>query len=400
MRITVPVPTGVSARETHRLMGRGISSFALLLLLQASGAISAQSGWAAPWWDIAFLWLFLAGLAAFIISSIRGRGLLWTSSGLSLLVLAGLMLWPVAVPSTVPEDIGTPWLWAMINVGAAWSAFAFGTVTGCVYTVGIGCVFAVVRTLPQSGSAPLSTAVQDAAFATVLGVIICLTIGIMRQAAERVDTAADDAINSYREAAAETALRNERTRVDGLLHDSVMTALLTAARSGSKPERQSSAQLAASALARLIDHGNEHSDAAPATVSELAARIRFTVQDGGGTPAVYVAGEAPANLLLPGNVVRALFEASTEAVANSVRHSLSTRCDVRVTGHQSNGTVHVAVSIKDNGEGFRPELVSDRRLGIKVSIVGRLRTIGGTADIASHPGKGTEVSLGWTGAAQ
>lgn len=396
MKLMVPVPSGISAKETHRLMGRGISAFSLLLVLQASGSIATQAGFAAPWWDAAFLWLFLGALLCFMAAAVRGRGLLWTSAFLAFLVLAGLVLWPMAVPPEVPADIGTPWLWAMINVGAAWSAFAFGTVTGCLYTVVIGGVFAAIRTLPQGGSASLAIAIQDASFATVLGVIICLTIGIMRQAAERVDTAADEAIDRYREGAAETALSNERTRVDGLLHDSVMSALLTAARSGSNAERSSSAKLAGSALLRLAEHGSDHAEAPTATVRELAARIRFTVQ-GSSSPAVSVNCEAPAHLVVPGHVVRAFFEASAEAVSNAVRHSCATRCDVRVTGQEHDGAAKVSVTIKDNGIGFRPELVSDRRLGIKVSIVGRMRTIGGTADLRSQPGRGTEVALSWSG---
>ncbi|WP_083773618.1 sensor histidine kinase [Paenarthrobacter aurescens] len=399
MSLMVPIPNGVSAKETHKLMGRGIAAFALLLLLQVSGSIVTQSGLAAPWWNAMFLWLLLTGIGCFSVASIRGRGLRWTSSILSLLVLAGLLLWPAAVPTTVPVDIGTPWLWAMINVGAAWSAFAFGTLPGCVYTVVIGSVFAVVRTLPQSGSASPSTAIQDASFSTVLGIIICLTIGILRQASERVDTAAENAINRYREAAAETALSNERTRVDGLLHDSVMSALLTASRSGSSLERLSSAELARSALARLGEHEIKQTDATTVSVSELASRIRFTVQDDGDTPTVTVTGEGSTSLLLSGQVVRALFEASTEAVANAVRHSNATRCEVRVLGQDPKGIARVVVSVKDNGDGFRQELVSDRRLGIKVSIIGRMRTIGGTADISSHPGKGTEVILTWAGEA-
>ena len=313
MKIWVTAPTSVSARETHRLMGRGISAFALLLLLQASGNISRQSVLAAQWWDILFLWVFLAVLGVFIVGSIRGRGLTWTSAVLAALVLCGLVLWPAAVPATVPADIGTPWLWAMINVGAVWSAFAFGTAVGCCYTIAVGVVFAVVRTMPQSGSAPFAIAVEDASFATVLGVIICLTIGILRHAAAKVDAAADGAIAQYRDAAAETALSNERLRMDGLLHDSVMTALLTAAQSGSARERESSAELAGSAIARLDEQGRSRVELAPASVVELAARIRFTVTDG-HTPVVRIHSDAPAGLRLPGPVLRAVFEASTEAV--------------------------------------------------------------------------------------
>lgn len=390
---------GVSALDTHRLMGRGIAAFALLLLLQASGSVISQAPSAADWWNVLFLWLFLALVAAFVAASVRGLGLAVIANALAVLVLAGLALWPLAVPATVPESLGTPWLWAMINVGAAWWAFGSGARAGCLYALVIGAVFIGVRTTPQGGSAPLQVALEDALFATVLGLIICVTIGILRRAAALADGAADLAIHQYREAAAATALSHERLRLDGLLHDSVMTALLTAAHAGSPEERSASARLAGSALGRLEQQGTDTSEAAPAALTEIAARIRFTVDGGIEHPTVTVTCESPEHLVLPAHVVRAVFEATTEAVQNSTRHSGASRCEVRLTGHRAGETTRVNVSIKDNGTGFDPALVSDRRLGIRVSIVGRMEAAGGSAAIHSAPRAGTDVRLAWQGAA-
>ncbi|MFF1254760.1 sensor histidine kinase [Pseudarthrobacter sp. NPDC058329] len=393
-----PALDGVSALATHRLMGRGVAAFAALLLLHATGSIMGQTPHVANWWNFPFLWLFLALVAAFAGASVRGRGLVWIARALALLVLAGLALWTLAVPATIPEGFGTPWMWAMINVGAAWCAYGAGTRIGCTYTVAVGAVFFAVRTTPQGGSASSLVALEDALFATVLGLIICVTIGILRRAAERADTAAENAIDRYREAAAQTALGNERLRLDGLLHDSVMTALLTAAHAGSAEERAASANLAASALDRLEQQGTT-SEAAPATLTEIAARIRFTVAGATEGPVIHVVCDAAENLLLPGAAVRAIFEAATEAVRNAVRHSEAARCEVRLTGHRTGNQAKVSVSIKDNGRGFDPALVSDRRLGIKVCIVGRMQAADGSAAIHSSHRSGAEVRLDWEGVA-
>lgn len=388
---------GVSALDTHRLMGRGIAAFALLLLLQANGSVIGQTPYAANWWNVLFLWLFLALVAAFVVASLKGRGLTVIADALAVLVLAGLVLWPMAVPPTVSGDFGTPWLWAMINVGAAWCAYGAGARAGCLYALVIGAVFVGVRATPQGGSASLQVALEDALFATVLGLIICVTIGILRRAAARADTAADLAIDQYRGAAAATALSNERLRLDGLLHDSVMTALLTAAHADSPEERSASARLAGSALDRLAQQGSDTSEATPAALTEIAARIRFTVDGGVEHPAVTVTCESPEHLILPAHVVRAVFEATTEAVQNAARHSGASRCDVRLTGHRTEDTTRVGVSIKDNGTGFDPALVSDRRLGIRVSIIGRMEAAGGSATVHSAGRAGTEVRLDWEG---
>ena len=392
-----PSMTGISALDTHRLMGRGIAAFALLLLLQASGSVTSQTPHAASWWNAIFLALFLTMVVAFTIASIRGRGLIVTAGVLAFLVLAGLALWPFAVPATVPETFGTPWLWAMINVGAAWCAFSVGARVGCLYTLVLGCVFTAVRTTRQGGSASVQVALEDALFATVLGLIICVTIGILRRAAARADAAAGLAIDQYREAASATALSHERLRLDGLLHDSVMTALLTASHAGSAEERDASARLARSALQRLEQQRTAATEAGPATLAEIAARIRFTVGSATTEPLVSVVCESTERLLLPGNVVRAVFEATTEAVHNAARHSGADRCEVTLSGHRSPGTARIAISVKDNGTGFDGSLVSDRRLGIKVSIIGRMEAAGGSAAIHSTPRTGTEVRLSWEG---
>lgn len=379
------------------MMARGIAAFALLLLLQAAGSVTSQTPYAATWWNAVFLWLFLALVVVFTVASVRGHGLSLLAGTLAVLVIAGLALWPFAVPTSVPENFGTPWLWSMINVGAAWSAYSFGARKGCLYTVIIGGVFGVVRTTPQGGSGGWLIAVQDATFATVLGLIICVTIGILRRAAQRADTAADQAIEQYAGAASATALSNERLRLDGLLHDSVMTALLTAAHAGSPEERLASAKLAQSALDRLDRQATEAPESAPAAVAEVAARIRFTVGPGTSGPLVNVTCESAEHLLLPADVVRAVFEATTEAVQNAVRHSGADRCDVSITGHRTDGRAKLRVAIKDSGSGFNPGTVSDRRLGLKVSIVGRMEAAGGSAKIITAPSAGTEVRLAWEG---
>jgi signal transduction histidine kinase len=393
------MPTGISAKDTHRLMGRGIAAFCLLLLFQASGSIIRQSQWTAAWWDGAFLWAFLLLVAAFVGFSVRGPGLTLASTCLAGLVLAGLGLWPVAVPVTVAADFGTPWMWSMINVGAAWCAFAMGSRVGCAYALLIGAVFVAVRATPQGGGATWAVSLQDALFATILGLIISLTVGVLRQAATKVDETADDAINNYRQAASATALGNERLRLDGLLHDSVMTALVTAAQAGSAEERSASARLAANALARLDVQGTAASEALPASASELAARIRFSAADVGSRLNVSVGSEAPAGLILPADVVRAVFEATSEAIHNAARHSGADQCEVRLTARQVKEGVSLNVTITDHGSGFRIEQIPDRRLGLRVSIVGRLKSVGGSAKVVSAPGAGTEVRLKWQGAA-
>ncbi|WP_457974088.1 ATP-binding protein [Arthrobacter sp. D1-17] len=83
----------------------------------------------------------------------------------------------------------------------------------------------------------------------------------------------------------------------------------------------------------------------------------------------------------------ALVQASREAMLNASRHG-GGPVSVYVEAADSG----VEVFIKDRGPGFDPEAVPGDRLGIRESIIGRMRRHDGTAKIDSTP-DGTEVRL-------
>jgi signal transduction histidine kinase len=53
----------------------------------------------------------------------------------------------------------------------------------------------------------------------------------------------------------------------------------------------------------------------------------------------------------------------------------------------------VFISVRDRGPGFDPDAVPADRMGVRESIIGRMRRNGGTARVRSTPGEGTEVEL-------
>jgi signal transduction histidine kinase len=55
------------------------------------------------------------------------------------------------------------------------------------------------------------------------------------------------------------------------------------------------------------------------------------------------------------------------------------------------------VFVRDRGSGFDLAQVPEDRLGVRHSIVDRMRRHGGSAEIVSAPGQGTEVRLTMTG---
>ncbi|MEA5453505.1 PspC domain-containing protein [Sinomonas sp. JGH33] len=85
--------------------------------------------------------------------------------------------------------------------------------------------------------------------------------------------------------------------------------------------------------------------------------------------------------------IEALLQASREAMLNAVRHGGG---PVSVYAEASHDAIEVFV--KDRGPGFEPDAVPEDRLGVRESIVGRMRRHGGEAKIVSGA-DGTEVRL-------
>ena len=89
-----------------------------------------------------------------------------------------------------------------------------------------------------------------------------------------------------------------------------------------------------------------------------------------------------------GAPLAALVAASREAMVNAARHGGGS---VSVYAEVDEGAVEVFV--RDRGEGFRLDEVPADRRGVSESIVGRMTRNGGTAEVVTAPGAGTQVRL-------
>ena len=87
--------------------------------------------------------------------------------------------------------------------------------------------------------------------------------------------------------------------------------------------------------------------------------------------------------------VRALVSAVGEATLNAARHSGSTEVSVYVEVEDD----AISAYVRDHGAGFDPGQVASDRRGIADSIIGRMERHGGTAEVNSRPGGGTEVVM-------
>ncbi|MFJ7386167.1 sensor histidine kinase [Rhodococcus erythropolis] len=190
-------------------------------------------------------------------------------------------------------------------------------------------------------------------------------------------------------AAAAEAKSVERERFDALIHDTVMSTLLAASRNDADPSVIAQARRTVERLDELRS-GTDHETILDfdgilaqlrSAASEVDESVAFeTAISSGSDPSGY----AP-------DSIRAIAGAMAEALRNSVKHAgSSARRSVTVTAT----TTRLEVVVEDDGVGFDPSSVETHRLGITVSIRGRMRQLdGGSATIRSSPGRGTSVTL-------
>ncbi len=174
----------------------------------------------------------------------------------------------------------------------------------------------------------------------------------------------------------------ERAEMAARVHDSVLQTLALVQREAGDPRR-------VAALARRQER-------------ELRAWLYPSRADGPSLGAAIDAAAAeveelhgvPVTLVRTGDLpvderVEALVLAAREAMANAARHSGADE----ISAFVEVGEHEIAVFVRDRGAGFDPAAVQEDAHGIAESIRGRMSRVGGTAEVTSSPGAGTEVEL-------
>lgn len=199
-------------------------------------------------------------------------------------------------------------------------------------------------------------------------------------------------VKFWRELGAERAARvreEERAEIAAHLHDSVLQTLaLIQRRAGSEADVT---RLARAQERELREWLYRDSRSGEGTFADRVAALAGEVEDLHGVPIEVVTVGEPEATGTGGTSARdrqdALLQATREAMLNAVRHGAGP-----VSVYGETGKDATEVFVKDRGDGFDPDAVPEDRLGVRESIVGRMRRHGGEATIVSGP-DGTEVRL-------
>jgi signal transduction histidine kinase/phage shock protein PspC (stress-responsive transcriptional regulator) len=292
-------------------------------------------------------------------------------------VVVGAVLLLAEVSSWLPRRVLIPALLACAGAAVVWGGrsgdrggAAPGRIRPLRVAVGVSLVLAggvamlaVVSDVRTIGRSAAGAAVVVAGLALMLGP------GLARNLADE---------------RRQRILSEERADVAAHLHDGVLQTLaLIQKRAADDKEVRSLARRQERELRDWLYGRRELAE--PDGVADLLRRELADVEDRYGVrlDAVLV-GDAPLD-----DAVRALVAAGREAARNAATHAGVEAVDVYLEVEPE----RISLFVRDRGAGFDPAGVRPDRRGLADSVVGRVRRHGGTAEVRSTPGEGTEVEL-------
>lgn len=279
----------------------------------------------------------------------------------------------IALGTTHHSDLIMPLLLAAVGLVVAWSRF--DVKTGQVPTTIIGLILiflayvSYVTNVMYSGM-PFLRRIIIGGFL----MLVAAVLAILPWAGAMLRTLTAERAMKERE--------EERADMTAHLHDGVLQTLALIQLHSTEPDTVFT--LARGQERELRAWLYQERVTSDRSVSAGVKAIAAEVEDGHGRAIdVVTVGDAR-----PSTATDALLDATRQALVNAVTHGgepVSVYCEA--------GAREVEVYVRDHGDGFDVDAIPPDRLGIRESIVGRVRRRGGTVEIVSRPGWGTEVRM-------
>lgn len=386
----------VMRMSVEQPLWRALAGYRVLTMLYAIGFfVSAYEEFARPWVAVGYYCVLVTWTLATLprVANAARCTKRFLAADLTV-ALTGIMLTPVADTHEHIQSGGA----TLPSIWTAGSVLAFAIKGGWRWAALASSAVAVAN-LVERGSAA-----RETVHSLVLVWVASIAIGYVVQVARASERTLARALEI------EAATR-ERERLARDIHDSVLQVLAMVQRRGAVlgGEAAELGRLAGEqevALRTLVSGG-------PATVSRVSedeaegAVVRVVEEaDRADGPvdlrallARYASGrvglaEPGAPVPLPPDTARELAAAVGAALDNVERHA----------GERARAWIlledepdEVIVTVRDDGPGIPAgrlaQAEGEGRLGVALSIRGRLRELGGSAELVSVPGQGTEVEL-------
>lgn len=312
-------------------------------------------------------------------------------AALTLVTAFLIVTWSLQIGDNTLAPGEQPWIWWAVGIGALSAVGGFGVFLSGFFLIIFPSMWFFLQISDIGTPVEPFRAFQDAVFSFLFSSVLAGFVWVLRYESSRVDEANYAANQAAIDLARTDAMHRERDRIDALIHDSVLTTLLVASTAEDDAARQNAKKLAAEAIAKLTSEqmGVEYPETISVNSLFSALEVAVLRQD----PSAEVEAEGATDALVPGEVASAVAEATLQALTNAVQHAgANAKIQVFLKGTAKG----IKIVVKDDGRGFRPARVPKNRLGLKLSIFGRVHAVGGKAFIDSKIGVGTNVIIEWS----
>ncbi|OON77658.1 MacS family sensor histidine kinase [Streptomyces tsukubensis] len=388
----------VMRMSVEQPLWRALTAYRVLTMLYAVGLfISARGDFVRPWVAVAYF-AVLAPWTLITLPRVAGatactRGFLAADLTIA---LTGILLTPAA-DAHARIAAGGPTLPSIWTAGAV---LAFALKGGWRWAAAASALVGVAN-IVQRGAVTQDT-LHNVLLVWVASIAIGYVVEVARASERTLARALEiEAVTRDRERLARdihdgvlqvlamvqrrgTALGGEAAEL-GRLAGEQEAALRTLVTGGLNAASHVSEDAAEGAVVRAMDipdeeETGEERDLRPLLAPHASSRVSFA--------------EPGAPVLLPQRSAREL-AAAVAAALDNVRVHAGEAARAWILVEDEPGTV--TVTVRDDGpgipEGRLAQAEGEGRLGVAQSIRGRLRDIGGTAELISVPGQGTEVEL-------
>ena len=385
-----PYSATLALSRVDRWIGRSYSLFLLVSLSETLGTVVKQAPVLNLSVAVPAVTVFALALFYNVFNFWFGDGNIhsYVIIGVVVAVLLALMPLQPAIGSTWPE-LQHSWIWWATGGASVSMGFLLPRWWSWLYMAALPISWFFLAQTSWGGAFGLAKALEDAAYVTLFPATIVGMAQLLRSAALRVDIAVEDAAAAAAERARIDAVERERSRIDALVHDSVLTTFLLAAKAANGEQQALAKASAQDALIKLAEAQLEDPGES-VSVTSFAKALAESVRRQDANIEIDVSGGS--SLLINAEEAAALADATAQALTNSLQHApLMAKRLFRLKINDR----EIKIVVRDDGPGFRPARIPKNRLGLRVSIIDRVEAIGGRVFIETAPGEGTTIVLEW-----
>jgi signal transduction histidine kinase len=336
-------------------------------------------------------WILMAGSYLWMAISIWVVGdAIIAYRAMVITMFFAMATWSLQVGPEILQPGEQPWIWWGVGVAGVAAVGGFNLIVAGVILFALPATWFAVQISNIGGPVNLGIALQDSVYTFLASTVISGFVAVLRYESSKVDQANHLAGLAAIELAKSDAVVRERDRVDALVHDSVLTTLIVAANAQTAEREKEAELLAKVAIAKLAGAVSGLGKAETISINSLFTALEVAIRR--QSDQVQVIAEGVTDFEIPGDVAAAVTESTLQALANSFQHAgKGAERTVILKGTRAG----LKIVVKDTGKGFRPSRVPKNRLGLKLSIVGRMKSVNGRVFIDSKIGVGTNVIIEW-----